>query len=62
MKVLTSWIVRCVDLVVYPNRFPVVASTMVMEEVTFWQKALWKKLKSRWKRVTKSSCYVETLG
>ena len=50
------------DLVIYPKRYLVVSSTIVRDEVNFWQENLLNKLKSRLKRVPVSRFSVDTLG
>ena len=46
MNVMVFWIVVRFDIVVYPKRWLVVASTMVRAEVMFWQENFLKKLNS----------------
>ena len=48
MKVLMSWSGGLFDILGYPKRWLVVASTIVRAEVMFWQETLLKNLKSRW--------------
>ena len=45
MSVLMSWSGGCFDLLGYPEKWLVVAPTMVMEEVNFWQETLLEKLR-----------------
>ena len=62
MNVLMSWSGGRFDILGYPKRWLVVASTIVRAEVDFWQETLLKNLKSIWKCVPGSRFYVETLG
>ena len=48
MKVLMSWSGRRFDIFGYPKRWLVVASTIVRDELMFWQETLLKNLKSLW--------------
>ena len=61
MKVLMSCSGGYFDLVRYPKKWLVVASTMVRAEVRFWQWILLKKLKSILKLVPGYIFYVDTL-
>ena len=46
MKVFMSWIGGRFDLVGYPKRWPVIASTMVRADVSFWKETFLENLKS----------------